>query len=172
MNLPHRTFTSDASSTVIGHILMVALTVLIAGVVALQAVRFMDALDFSGTGFGRDGDEIDVAYSMVMIDENLTITIEAISERIDINRVNYQFYNLSLKRNEADGYLIDIEGSNQTWIRYSDRDSDGHFSAEDMFIIHMGNGILENEYILRLSHNRHPDVVYEISIREEDIRRI
>ena len=81
---------------------MVALTVLIAGVVTLQAVRFMDALDFSGTGFGRDRDEIDVAYSMVRL----------------------------------------------------------------------GNGTLENDYILRLSHNRHPGVVYEVSIREEDIRRL
>ena len=151
--------------------MLVTLTVIIGGVVAVQALRFMDALDFSGTGFGRDAKEIDVRYSIVNVDGNLTITIEGISEDIAIDRVNYELYDVSLKRNEVDGYLIDIEGSNDTRIRYLDNDADQHFSPGDQFVIHIGNGTLEDEYILRLTHNRHPDVVYEVSIREEDIKR-
>jgi len=168
---PRPFFDSQASSTVIGNIMLVALTLLIGGIVAMQAMRFMDLIDLSDSAIGREPKDIDVGYSIIHIDNNLTITIESISEEIAIDRVNYELYDVTLKRNEVDGYLLDIEGANDTKIRYTDADSNGQFSVGDRFFMYIGNGTLENDYILRLTHNRHPDVVYEVSIKEEDIKR-
>ena len=168
---PRPYFDTEASSTVIGHIMLVALTLLIGGLVAVQAMRFMDMIDLSDSAIGRGPKDIDVGYSIVHIDGNLTIPIESISEEIAIDRVNYELYDVTLKRNEVDGYLLDIEGANDTKIRYTDGDSNDMFSVGDRFYIYVGNGTLEDEYILRLTHNRHPDVVYEVSISEEDIKK-
>ncbi len=96
-------FSTDASSTVIGNILLVAMTIVIGGVVAVQMLRFMELLDFSNSGIGRGNNEIDVGYSIVSIDGNITITIESISEEIAIGDVNFELYDVSLKRNEVDG---------------------------------------------------------------------
>ena len=168
---PHHFFDTGASSTVIGNIMLVSLTVLMGGLLAVQALRFMDMIDLSDSEMGGEQKEIAIGYSILHVDESLIITIESMSEKIPIDRVNYELYDVTLKRNEVHGYLLDIEGANGTGMAYADEDADGYFSVGDRFTIHVGNGTLENEYILRLINNRHPDIVYEVSIREKDIKR-
>lgn len=165
-----------AASTVIGNILMVAITLLIAGVVAMQAINIMQSVNLPRTMdeiFGNDHKrEYIIDYTVEYEDSNLTITILSISEPIEIPRVNYELYNITLSQNDEVGYLVDIEGSNDTIVRFFDVDQDGHFSKGDMVVIHFEDDDPDNEYILKFRHNKRPYRAYEITIKESDFQDI
>lgn len=175
---PMRSFRSEqaAASTVIGNILMVAITLLIAGVVAMQAVSIMQTVNLPRTMdevFGNDHKkEYSIDYTVDYQDSNLTITILSISEPIEIPRVNYELYNITLSKNDEVGYLVDIEGSNDTIVRFFDVDLDGRFSKGDILVIHFEDDDPDNEYILKFRHNKRPYRAYEIKIKESDFQDI
>lgn len=168
-------FDNSASSTIIGNILMVSLTLILASVVAIQVMQFAEKLDFSGDmwdvfGGGGGKDDLTVEYSVFRYENNLTISIVSISKEIDINSVNYQLYNITIEKNEEDGYLLDITDSNETKVQFHDADNDGHFSEGDWFFIQLGRELGENEYILILSSNSRPNLVYEITFTESGLK--
>ena len=175
----HRLFLrggTSASATVIGNILMVALTLLLMGIVVIQADRIWENANLprsidEALGRDRDPDAV-VKYKVYYEEPNLTITITSISKRVEIPRVNYVLYNLSISEKDESGFLVDIKNSNSTKVRYIDFDGDGHFSKADKIIINFGEEEPYGGYLLEFRDNKHPDLVYKIRIKESDFAKV
>jgi len=163
-------------ANVIGNILMVALTLLLVGVVVIQADRIWENANLPRSideALGRDDDpEAEVKYKVYYEEPNLTITITSISKKVEIPRVNYVLYNLSISEKDESGYLIDIKNSNDTKVRYVDFDGDGYFSQGDRVIINFGEESPYDGYLLEFRDNKNPDLVYKIRIKESDFAKV
>ncbi|HID71440.1 MAG TPA: hypothetical protein EYP29_01690 [Thermoplasmata archaeon] len=166
----------DGVSTVIGNLLMITLTLLLVGIVVLQANQIIDSIDLPKSideFLGREKDpEAVVNYKVDYEDSNLTITIVSVSRKVEIPRVNYVLYNLSINKIDETGYLIDVAGANDTKVRYTDTDNDGYFSGGDVITINFGEEDPYEDYLLELRDNKNPEIVYKIKIKKSDLEKI
>ena len=167
---------TSASATVIGNILMLALTLLLVGVVVIQADNIWENANLPRSideALGRDRDpNAVVKYKVYYEEPNLTITITSISKKVEIPRVNYVLYNLTINEKDESGFLVDIKGANDTKVRYIDFDGDGYFSKADKVIINFGGEEPYGGYLLEFRDNKHPDLVYKIRIKESDFAKV
>ena len=166
----------SASATVIGNILMLALTLLLVGIVVIQADRIWENANLPKNvdellGRGRDPEAV-VKYKVDYEEPNLTITITSISKKVEIPRVNYVLYNLSISEKDESGFLVDVKNSNSTKVRYIDFDRDGYFSKNDRVIVNFGEDNPYDGYLLEFRDNRNPDLVYKIRIKESDFAKV
>jgi hypothetical protein len=167
---------NQASANVIGNIMMVVMTLLLVSVVAVQGNNIWESANLPASideALGRDNDqEAKVTYKTYYEEPNLTITLLSVSKRVEIPRVNYVLYNLSINEKDETGYLIDVKNSNDTMVHFVDFDGDGHFSRSDKIIIQFGPEGPYGDYLIELRDNRHADLKYDIRLREEDFAKI
>ncbi len=165
-----------AASTVIGNILLLTLTLLLGAIVLTQSKAILDSVDLTSSvddylGRGKD-DEASVTYTLDFYDDNLTIFLTSVSKRVEIPRVNYVLYNLTIKEKTEAGYLIDIKDANDTNVRYIDFDNDGHFSRGDKVIVHFDEENPLGDILIEFNDNKHPDRTYSLRLQQEDFAKI
>lgn len=116
----------EAVSPVIGVILMVAITVLLAAVVYVWVVGFMPT--------GKEAPSMGATCSGVSGTYTYRVTIQQTIPPISVKGVKYYIMNGNDEK-VADGIVADIYSKDVNGIKFTDNDADGKISVNDMFLI-------------------------------------
>lgn len=146
-----------AVSTVIGNILMVVITVVIAALLFVWVMSFTSNLElpdvlkplFGNSDNEKEKGKINIDFSVAKKDGDYTVTIEYISKDVSIDEIRYYVKDNSDNTVEY-GYVSDILEKESGNVTFYDNDDNWKISKNDKFIIK--SEIVEDGTILKLKH--------------------